>query len=190
MLLRSKDVITLRTSATSPAQIGPLAFFGDSDLQWVKSPKPVFSEEEEASIWTGQCPVCPPRHTGPICESAGVMVLLDHGSEVQHVVAGPLKDDHVTQGTIIEGRVGMTREPQFTDLPGETRIQHVDSVAPHLLPCTPRRREEGVKGFSQQSSFQKAAPWDLQADVRPAPLKKYHLKSIGEKAAASMAAGR
>lgn len=137
--LWSKDVITLSTSATSPAQIlGPLALFRDPHLRWVKSPEPVFSEEEEMSIWTGQSPVCPPRHAGPVCQPAGVVMLWDHGSEVEHVVAGTLKDDHVTQGGVIEGGVGMTREPQVADLPGETRVQHSASVAPHLLPCRPR----------------------------------------------------
>lgn len=138
---RSKDVITLRTGATGPAQIlGPLAFSSDSNLHWVESPKPLFSEEEQASIWAGQCPVRPPGHPGPICQPAGVVMLQDHGAEVQHKVAGTLEDDHVTQGSVIEGAVGMMRETQVSVLLGETRVQHIAGIAPHPLPCTPRTK--------------------------------------------------
>lgn len=146
--------MTPSTSATSPAQsLGPLAFFSDSDLHWVKSPKPVFSEEEEASVRAGQCPVRPPRHASPVCQPAGVVVLWGHGPEVQHVVAGTLKDDHVTQGGIIEGAVGVGREPQLASLPGEPRIQRAASVAPHLLPCAGTKRTMSPVCLSAKAPF-------------------------------------
>lgn len=138
IITQLKDVITLRTGATGPVQIlNPLAFLSDSNLYWVESPKPLFSEEEQASIWAGQCPVCPPWHASPICEPARVVMLLNHGSEVQHKIAGPLEDDHVTQRSIIEGTVGMMRETQVSVLLWETGIQHITGIAPHPLPCTP-----------------------------------------------------
>lgn len=133
-----QDVITLRTGATGPAQIlSPLAFLSDSNLYGVESPKPLFSEEEQASIWAGQCPVCTPGHTSPICQPARVVMLLNHGSEVQHKITGPLEDDHVTQRSVIEGTVGMMRETQVSVLLWETGIQHITGIAPHPLPCTP-----------------------------------------------------
>lgn len=135
--LALKDGPPLGTSATSPAQLlGPSAFFSDSDLNRVKPPEPVFSEEEEASLRAGQCPVRPAGHPSPVRQPAGVIMLPGHGSEVQHVVAGALEDDHVTQGSVVEGGVGMAREAQIAHLPGETRVQDATGIAPHLLPCS------------------------------------------------------
>ncbi len=132
----SKDIIALRSaSAASPAQIfGPLALSGDSHLDRVKSPEPLFSEQIEAPVWTSERPVCPLWHTSPVCQPAGVVGLLSQGVEVEHRVARALEDDNVTQRSIIEGTVGVTRQPHLTALPGETGVQHAAGVAPHPLP--------------------------------------------------------
>lgn len=67
-------------------------------------------------------------------------MLLGHGSEVQHKVAGPLEDDHVTERSIIEGTVGMMRETQVSALLGEPGLQHIAGIPPDPLPCTPRAK--------------------------------------------------
>lgn len=142
----SKDVVALRSAAaTSPAQIlGPLALSGDSHLDRVKPPEPLFSEQVEASVWAGQSPIGPLWHTGPVCQPAGVVGLLAQGLEVKHRVAGALEEDHVTQRSVIEGTVGVARQPQLTTPPGEAGVQRTAGVAPHPLPCTPPDEEENM----------------------------------------------
>lgn len=108
----SKDVVALRrTPAAGPAQVlGPVALFGDSHLHWVKPPEPLFFEEVKAAVWTGQRPVGPLRHASPVSQLAWVVGLLTQGFKVEYGVTGALEEDHVTQRSIVEGTVRVTRQ--------------------------------------------------------------------------------
>lgn len=108
----SKDVVALRsTPAAGPAQVlGPVALFGDSHLHWVKPPEPLFFEEVKAAVWTRQRPVGPLRHASPVSQLAWVVGLLAQGFKVEYGVTGALEEDHVTQRSIVEGTVRVTRQ--------------------------------------------------------------------------------
>ncbi|KAA8593964.1 hypothetical protein FQN60_004798 [Etheostoma spectabile] len=159
----SKNVVALRSvAATSPAQIlGPLALFGDTHLNRVKSPEPLFSEQVKASVGTGQRPIGSLWHTSPVCQPARVVGFLVQGFEVKHRVTGALEEDHVTQRSIVEGTVRVSGQPQLTALPGEAGVQYTACVAPHPLPCTPRDEKENMKR-GEGSSL------DGRREVRPA----------------------
>lgn len=135
-------------AATSPAQIrGPLSLPGDSHFDRVKPPEALFSEQIEASVGTGQSPVGPLWHTRPVRQPARVVGLLAQGFEVEHGVTGALEEDHVTQRSVVEDAVRVSRQPHLAAPPGEALVQHAARVAPHSLPYASRKEsnESGSK---------------------------------------------
>lgn len=137
----SQDVIALVSPAPAayPIQVlSPLAFSGHAHLHRVKPPVLLLPKEIEAPVGAGQRTVGSLGHPGPVGQPARVVGLGPQCVQVEHGVAGALKEDHVSQGGVVEGTVWVAGEAGLAAPPGEARVQGTARVTPYTLTCRGR----------------------------------------------------